>query len=56
LDLFAKHAEQFDEYIYADYTNLFDRISQWAKHKNYEMKKLAYLALDSYYKQVKCLS
>ena len=48
----AKHAEQFDEFIYADYKDLFERISQWAQHKNYEMKKLGYLALDSYYKQV----
>lgn len=53
LELLAKHAEQFDEYIYADYKELFERITQWAQHKNYEMKKLGYLTLDSYYKQVK---
>lgn len=53
LELFAKHAEQFDEFIYVDYRELFERISQWAQHKNYEIKKLGYLALDSYYKQVR---
>lgn len=53
LDLLAKHASQFDEYIYENYKDLFDRISQWAQHKNYDMKKLAYLTLDAYYKQVK---
>ena len=52
LDLLAKHAEQFDSFIYEDYKDLFDRISQWAQHKNYDMKKLGYTALDSYYKQV----
>ena len=50
--LLAKHAEQFDEFIYEDYKDLFERIKQWAQHKNYDMKKLAYLTLDSYYKQV----
>jgi hypothetical protein len=48
--LFAKHAEQFDELIYADYKELFERIAQWAQHKNYDIKKLAYATLDSYYK------
>ena len=52
LSLFAKHAEQFDAFIYDDYKDLFERISQWVQHKNYELKKLAYQALDSYYKQV----
>lgn len=52
LDLLSKHAEQFDTFIYEDYKDLFERISQWAEHKNYEMKKLGYIALDSYYKQV----
>ena len=52
LDLLARHAEQFDTFFYEDYRDLFDRISQWAQHKNYDMKKLAYLTLDSYYKQV----
>ena len=48
--LFAKHASQFDEFIYSDYKVLFGRIVQWAQHKNYDMKKLAYFTLDSYYK------
>lgn len=52
LILFANHAEQFDDFIYEDYKDLFDRIKQWAQHKNYEIKKLAYFTLDSYYKQL----
>ena len=52
LVLLGKHAEQFAEFIYTDYKDVFDRIRQWAQHKNYEMKKLAYCALDSYYKQL----
>jgi hypothetical protein len=52
LDLFAKHCHHFEEIIYNDYQQLFDRISQWAQHKKYEMKRLAYIALDSYYKNV----
>ena len=52
LSLFIKHAEQFDEFIYDDYEQLFQRISNWAHHKNYDMKKLAYAALDPFYKQV----
>jgi hypothetical protein len=52
LNLFIKHAEQFDEFIYDDYEQLFQRISNWAHHKNYDMKKLAYAALDPFYKQV----
>ncbi len=50
--MLAKHAEQFDAFFYEDYKDLFDRISQWAQHKNYDMKKLAYITLDSYYKQL----
>lgn len=52
LVLLSKHAEQFAEFLYTDYKDVFDRIRQWAQHKNYEMKKLAYSALDSYYKQL----
>jgi hypothetical protein len=52
LNLFTKHAEQFDEYIYDDYESLFTRITNWAQHKNYDLKKLAYSALDPFYKQV----
>ena len=52
LILFANHAEQFDVLIYLDYQDLFDRIKQWTQHKNYEIKKLAYASLDSYYKQL----
>ncbi len=50
LVLLARHASQFDEYIYNDYKDLFERIVQWAEHKNYEMKKLAYVTLDAFYK------
>ncbi len=50
--MFAKHADQFDEFIYEEYKDLFERIRQWAQHKNYDMKKLAYVTLDSYYKQL----
>ncbi|CAF0899355.1 unnamed protein product [Brachionus calyciflorus] len=52
LDLLTKHSGHFDELIYIEYQDLFDRISQWAEHKNYDMKKLAYLTLDSYYKHL----
>ncbi len=52
LNLFTKHACNFDKYIYLNYKELFERIKKWAEHKNYDMKKQAYLALDSYYNQV----
>ncbi|RNA36044.1 DNA-dependent kinase catalytic subunit-like [Brachionus plicatilis] len=52
LNILIKHCRQFDELIYSDYKEIFDRISQWSEHKNYDMKKLAYLALDSYYKSL----
>ena len=52
LDLLAKHAGQFDQYIYDDYDDLFERISNWTRHKNYDLKKLAYLALDAFYKEL----
>lgn len=52
LKLFTKHSEQFDEYIYQEYESLFQRISNWTKHKNYPIKSQAYLALDSFYKQL----
>jgi hypothetical protein len=61
LSLIAKHAEQFDELIYNDSSHhlankknrdLFELITEWTQHKNYDLKKVAYLALDSYYKQV----
>ena len=52
LILLAKHASQFNESIYNNYYVLFERIKQWAQHKNYDMKKQAYLTLDSYYIQM----
>lgn len=52
LNIFIKHCRQFDELIYLDYKEIFDRISQWSEHKNYDMKKLGYLAMDSYYKSL----
>jgi len=52
LNLFTKHACNFDEHIYLNYKDLFERIKKWAEHKNYEMKKQAYFALDSYYNQL----
>ncbi len=52
LILLAKHASQFDESIYSNYNGLFNRIKQWAQHKNYDMKKQAYFTLDSFYVQV----
>ena len=52
MKLFTKHSEQFDEYIYQEYESLFQRISNWTKHKNYPIKSQAYLALDSFYNQL----
>ena len=52
LDLLAKHAGQFDQYIYDEYSDIFERISNWTRHKNYDMKKLAYVALDAFYREV----
>ena len=52
LVLLGKHAEQFAEFIYRDYRAVFERIRQWAQHRNGEMKRLAYGALDSFYGQL----
>lgn len=52
LNIFIQHCRRFDELIYLDYKEIFDRIAQWSEHKNYDIKKLAYLALDSYYKSI----
>ncbi|KAM5158207.1 DNA-dependent protein kinase catalytic subunit [Mantella aurantiaca] len=55
LNIIALHASQFSNYLIENYRSLFEVMSRWCGHTNYEMKKLAMAALESFLKQVALL-
>ncbi|XP_033121520.1 DNA-dependent protein kinase catalytic subunit-like [Anneissia japonica] len=48
--LFTKHAPQFNEYLYRDHVEIYDKIFKWTKHGNRDMRKAGYKSLDSFLK------
>ncbi|XP_036376580.1 DNA-dependent protein kinase catalytic subunit isoform X1 [Megalops cyprinoides] len=55
LRLFAKHAAQFSSCLMDHYRTVFDVMSKWCGHRNAEMKKTSYYALEAFFKQVAAL-
>ncbi|XP_077348787.1 DNA-dependent protein kinase catalytic subunit isoform X2 [Lithobates pipiens] len=52
LNIMALHASQFSNYLIENYRSLFEVMSKWCGHANHEMKRLAFIALESFLKQV----
>ncbi|XP_071960307.1 DNA-dependent protein kinase catalytic subunit-like [Antedon mediterranea] len=50
LQLFTKHAPQFNDYLYRDHMVIYQKIYDWTKHKNRDMSKAGYRCLDSFLK------
>ncbi|CAF1316968.1 unnamed protein product [Adineta steineri] len=48
LELFAQHSTLFTEYLYDDYKQILDCIRAWNAHDNYDVKKIAQRAYDTF--------
>jgi hypothetical protein len=48
LELFAQHATLFTEYLYDDYPEILRCIRAWNAHDNYDVKKIAQRAYDTF--------
>ncbi|CAF1392236.1 unnamed protein product [Adineta steineri] len=48
LELFAQHSTLFTEYLYEDYVEVLRCIRAWNIHDNYEVKKVAQRAYDTF--------
>ena len=48
LELFAQHATLFTEYLYEDYPEILRCLRAWNAHENYEVKKVAQRAYDTF--------
>jgi len=48
LDLFAQHSTLFTEYLYDDYPEILRCIRAWCMHDNYDTKKMAEKAYDTF--------
>ncbi|XP_067044034.1 DNA-dependent protein kinase catalytic subunit-like isoform X2 [Acropora muricata] len=52
LQLFAKHAAQFKEYISKDYEDMYESFYRWCRHHNRDMSYAGYLAMETFLKQM----
>jgi hypothetical protein len=48
LELFAQHSTLFTEYLYEDYPEILRCIRAWNAHDNYDVKKIAQRAYDTF--------
>ncbi|CAF3445904.1 unnamed protein product, partial [Rotaria sp. Silwood2] len=48
LELFAQHSTLFTEYLYEDYPEILRCIRAWNAHDNYDVKKVAQRAYDTF--------
>ena len=48
LELFAQHSTLFTEYLYEDYPELLRCIRAWNVHDNYDVRKIAPRAYDTF--------
>ncbi|KAG9478931.1 hypothetical protein GDO78_012545 [Eleutherodactylus coqui] len=55
LNILAQHASQFNTYLMDTYQIVFEIISKWCSHANHDMKKSAFVAMDSFLKQIALL-
>ncbi|KAL9956083.1 hypothetical protein ACROYT_G037506 [Oculina patagonica] len=52
LNLFAKHAAQFKEYIAKDHEVMYDTFYRWCKHHNKDVSYDGYAAMEAFLKQM----
>ncbi|XP_077979786.1 DNA-dependent protein kinase catalytic subunit-like [Glandiceps talaboti] len=52
LSLLGKHAPQFNKYLLDDHEEVYDKLYNWCQHHNREMKRLGYIALEAFLKEV----
>lgn len=48
LELFAQHSTLFTEYLYDDYPEILRCLRTWNAHDNYDVKKIAQRAYDTF--------
>jgi hypothetical protein len=48
LELFAQHSTLFTEYLYDDYPEILRCLRTWNGHDNYDVKKIAQRAYDTF--------
>ena len=48
LELFAQHSTLFTEYLYDDYPDVLRCLRAWNAHDNYDVKKIAQRAYDTF--------
>ena len=48
LELFAQHSTLFTEYLYEDYPEILRCLRTWNAHDNYDVKKIAQRAYDTF--------
>ena len=53
LSLLTKHAAHFSEFLTKDYQDVYHCLFTWCNHSNREMKNLGFLALESFFQQVR---
>ncbi len=53
LELFAQHSTLFTEYLYDDYPDILRCLRAWNAHDNYDVKKIAQRAYDTFLLGVK---
>jgi len=53
LELFAQHSTLFTEYLYDDYPEILRCLRAWNAHDNYDVKKIAQRAYDTFLLGVK---
>jgi hypothetical protein len=53
LELFAQHSTRFTEYLYDDYPDILRCLRTWNAHDNYDVKKIAQRAYDTFLLGVK---
>lgn len=48
LELFAQHSTLFTEFLYDDYPDILRCLRAWNAHDNYDVKKIAQRAYDTF--------
>ncbi|XP_076445486.1 DNA-dependent protein kinase catalytic subunit-like [Babylonia areolata] len=52
LELFARHASQFKQFLADDYMSMYEKLQKWSHHHNREVVHLGVAALEAFLKQI----
>ncbi|XP_071796803.1 DNA-dependent protein kinase catalytic subunit-like [Asterias amurensis] len=52
LQIFAKHAAQFNKYIYEDHQELYEAFDHWSSHSNTLVKSVGFAAQEAFLQQM----